>query len=216
MRQQWLLMTGLRELHIVSVQLETLLSSHVLDLWRVVMYLHQVLLRDTSSKAFKQSSIIQSTCFPTSTLLAKSSMERTKGTSIYLKGGGLWFFSESKLLFQFFFRDNLSQHYFFSTKTVFFKAQTANRIFFLPIFADRNLFPKKNYSPPPPLQVKWMFPNWLCLERRFLNICLFIYEFAAVIRVSSILSCSLNDDVWTVPLYCGVWWNFQKDQFDFI
>ena len=62
--------------------------------------------------------------------------------------------SESK-----YFRDKLSRHYFFSTKTIFFKAQSANRIFVSAHFTDRicfsikfpnrNFFLTKNHSPPP-------------------------------------------------------------------
>ena len=85
------------------------------------------------------------------------------------KRGGM-VFSESKIFFsasqrsRIFFRDNI---------TLFlnniFKAQSANRIFVLPIsevdnffsikFDDRIFFPKKTISPPPSLQGKWMFPE---------------------------------------------------------
>ena len=60
--------------------------------------------------------------------------------------GGLWFFSESKYFFlallrsRTFFREKLSRHYFFSTKTIIFKPQSANRIFFSAHFKDRFFF----------------------------------------------------------------------------
>ena len=53
----------------------------------------------------------------------------------------------------------LLQHYFFSAKTVFFKAQSTNRIFFsAENFVPSNLLTEKKI--PLPLQVKWMFPYY--------------------------------------------------------
>ena len=87
---------------------------------------------------------------------------------------GYGFFRSQNIFFRFaeqqnnFFRGKLSRHYFFSTKTIIFKAQSSNRIFSLPISETEILFqsnlpteivsPQKT-QPPPPLQVKWMFPK---------------------------------------------------------
>ena len=60
-----------------------------------------------------------------------------------------------------FYYEKLSRHYFFSTKTIFCKAQSANKIFFFcPFqrqnffpnkikFADRKCFPQKTIAPTP-------------------------------------------------------------------
>ena len=73
---------------------------------------------------------------PKKTMLLREHPFNLKGVGVG-GGGWLWIFSESKYFFslrssaEFFFRDILSQHYYFSAKTIiFFKAQSANRIFF--------------------------------------------------------------------------------------
>ena len=61
-------------------------------------------------------------------------------------GVGPWFFSESKYFFslrspvEFF----LSRHYYFSTKSIIFKAQGANRIYFFNQICRQNFFSPKN------------------------------------------------------------------------
>ena len=89
-----------------------------------------------------------------------------------LKGRGYGFFRSQNIFFSLssaaekFFRNKLSWHYFLSTKTIFIKAQCANRIFFFAHFTPRIFFPikfadRKMFSPKtiaPHLQVKWMFP----------------------------------------------------------
>ena len=64
------------------------------------------------------------------------------------------FFFSLRSAAEIFFPDTLSRHYFFSTKTIIFKAQSANRIFVSTHFRDR----KPKTIAPPHLQVKWMFP----------------------------------------------------------
>ena len=74
-------------------------------------------------------------------------------------GGGAMVFFGVKFCFslrsaaEIIFRNKLSRHYFFSTKTLFFKAQSANRIFCSAHFRDRIFFPIKfadRKCPPPP------------------------------------------------------------------
>ena len=88
-----------------------------------------------------------------------------------LKGGGGYGFYRIKNIFS----RQVVATLFFSTKTTIFKAQSANRIFFLPIsqteFFFKQICQQKLFSPnkniaPPPLQVKWMFPKRIENKRR--------------------------------------------------
>ena len=78
-----------------------------------------------------------------------------------LKGGRLWFFSESKYIFSLRRKFVVTTLFFFYENNIFISAHFRDRIFFSIKFADRIFFPKKTIAPtlPPPLQVKWMFPD---------------------------------------------------------
>ena len=103
--------------------------------------------------------------------------------------GSMVFFGVKFVFFCFAAQQNFfSRHYFFSsTKTIFFKSQSANRIFFLPI-SETEFFPKKNPIAPPPLQVKWMFPK---LENM-----VYYYRYTVLSKVYD--TCSLTWRIWYI------------------
>ena len=89
-----------------------------------------------------------------------------KGPTIQLEGGGYGFLFHSEFFFGrvriLIFFQNLTLGYMTKTlnQIIFFFLHQNQNIFFSNI-GNQNIFLEKNHNHPPPLQVKWSFPNKL-------------------------------------------------------